>query len=152
MTATNHALTGAIIGLTVQQPLLALSLALLSHFVLDSTPHYTDSKLKITSSAFNKMLIVDIMLCLLLALFLTIARPEHWFLACWCAFLATSPDLMWLPHYARARMGKAWHEPTYALARLHAGIQRYTNPRGWILEAAWAIGCLGLLAKLVNFL
>ena len=33
MRATNHALTGAIIGLTVQNPWVALPAAFLSHFV-----------------------------------------------------------------------------------------------------------------------
>jgi hypothetical protein len=40
MTATNHALTGALIALAVKKPELAIPLALLSHFGLDLIPHY----------------------------------------------------------------------------------------------------------------
>lgn len=40
MTATNHALTGAVIALAIDKPLLAIPLALLSHFALDIIPHY----------------------------------------------------------------------------------------------------------------
>lgn len=149
MTATNHALTGAIIGLTLHQPLLALTLAVLSHFVLDASPHYENEKLKINSEAFKTMLAFDLSFCVLLALFLAVARPESWFLACWCAFAATSPDLMWLPHYLRARAGISWHKPTYALARFHSTIQRFTSPLGWIVEAIWGLSCLVVLAKLV---
>lgn len=40
MTVTNHILAGAIIGLAIQEPLIALPLALLSHFVMDALPHF----------------------------------------------------------------------------------------------------------------
>ena len=40
MTATNHALSGALIGLAVMQPILALPLAFVSHFMLDAVPHF----------------------------------------------------------------------------------------------------------------
>ncbi|MFZ1324307.1 MAG: hypothetical protein WAQ57_04090 [Candidatus Saccharimonadales bacterium] len=40
MHTVNHAAAGAGIALAVRQPLLALPLALASHFVLDALPHY----------------------------------------------------------------------------------------------------------------
>src|SRR5690242_2115662 len=40
MTATNHALSGAVIALAVKNPVLAIPLAFVSHFVLDLLPHY----------------------------------------------------------------------------------------------------------------
>ncbi len=40
MSGTNHALTGALIAMTIKQPALAIPLALLSHFLLDVIPHY----------------------------------------------------------------------------------------------------------------
>ena len=38
MTATNHALTGAIIGLVIGEPVLAIALAFASHFICDALP------------------------------------------------------------------------------------------------------------------
>jgi len=40
MTTSNHVYVGAIVGLSIQQPLLAIPLAFLSHFALDALPHY----------------------------------------------------------------------------------------------------------------
>jgi len=40
MTATNHALTGAAIGLLVGEPLIAVPAAIASHFICDALPHY----------------------------------------------------------------------------------------------------------------
>jgi hypothetical protein len=40
VTAPNHALTGALIGLSVANPVLALPLAFVSHLLQDTVPHY----------------------------------------------------------------------------------------------------------------
>lgn len=40
MNATNHMAVGALIALTVKEPILALPLAFASHFVLDALPHF----------------------------------------------------------------------------------------------------------------
>jgi hypothetical protein len=40
MTATNHAITGAIIAVVIDKPVIALPLALLSHFAQDALPHF----------------------------------------------------------------------------------------------------------------
>ena len=40
MTTSNHLYAGAAIAMAVPRPLLALPLAVLSHFVLDALPHY----------------------------------------------------------------------------------------------------------------
>lgn len=45
MTATNHALAGALIAMAVKKPELALPLAFLSHFALDALPHYNPPNL-----------------------------------------------------------------------------------------------------------
>lgn len=145
MTAINHALTGALIGLTVRHPFLAGGIALLSHFVLDALPHFTDEKLKIASKKYNQYLFFDALLCVTLVLVLVIMRPLSWQLASLCAFLATTPDFMWAPAYLRARKGKKFIIPDYSLARLHAKIQWFAKPIGAFTEILWFSGMVLLV-------
>jgi hypothetical protein len=151
MTATNHALTGAIIGLAIGNPIIALPVALLSHFVCDAIPHYTDPRVKVGSQSFRNYLIMDMLGAVGVALFLVVVQPEHWFLACWTAFLATSPDLMWATTFIRSqKSGKESSMPSHWLARFHHRIQKYAQPKGIYIEYVWAFGALVILAKLTT--
>lgn len=149
MTATNHALTGAGIGLAVGSPWIALPAALLSHFVCDAIPHYTDHTIKPSSRQFAIYLLFDVSGAIAVATFLFVLKPQAWFLACWCAFLATSPDLMWAQLFYRAQKTGKEVRPTHKLARFHHKIQWFTKPIGAVVEYAWAFGAIVLLAKLV---
>jgi len=142
--AINHALTGAVIGLTVGQPLIALPLAFLSHFAQDAIPHHDfdgDEAARITSQAFMPLLLADVLLCMALVGVLGLLQPEQWFVAVIAAFLATSPDLMWLRMFLLARR----HRPIAYTARwwerFHVRVQWRTGPALWVVEAAWlAVG------------
>lgn len=150
MRATNHALTGAIIGLTVQNPWVALPAAFLSHFVCDLIPHHDDPSIPMGSKTEIRLLILDAFGAVIVASYLFALRPEHWFVACWAAFLATSPDLMWIPRFIqRVRTGKDI-EPRNWLEKFHARIQRWASPRGAYVEAVWAIAAVILLANLTK--
>lgn len=149
MTATNHALTGAVLGLTISNPLLALPAALLSHFVCDAIPHYSDTRVSPGSHNFALYLLVDILGAIAVATFLFILRPDNWFVACWAAFLATSPDLMWAPLFVRAQKTGKEVRPQHVVARFHARIQWFARPIGITVEYAWALAAIVLLAYLV---
>ncbi len=149
MTATNHALTGALIGLVVGQPVVAVILAVLSHFVLDAIPHYTDESIKISSDGFKRYLIVEALFCFSLVVVLVLVHPENWPLAAICAFLATSPDFMWMPKYLRARQAKPEPKTHNAIIRFHSRIQWFTKPVGAVVEAVWTVCAIVLLAKLI---
>jgi len=144
MTAPNHALTGALIGLTVSNPVLALPLAFLSHFVCDAIPHYdppeTDKAKRMNSKRFLvEFLVVGAVLCAALVLVLAATRPRHWLQAATCAFLATSPDLLWIPRFVHVkRTGKdaPLHNP---FLKFHTRIQWKTGPKLIWLEAAWFV-------------
>lgn len=149
MTATNHALTGAAIGLLVGQFWLALPIALLSHFVCDSLPHYGNQNVSVGSKGFARYLCVDCAGAVVVATVLFALRPEHWFVACWCAFLATSPDLMWFGGFWKARRGAERSIPTYLLARFHASIQWFQRPIGAVVELVWGMSTIYLIANLI---
>lgn len=149
MTATNHALTGALIGLSVGHPV-ALLIALGSHFVLDAIPHYTDEELmKASSKNFAILLVVEACICAGIVLLLLMARPEHWLLGSVCAFLATSPDFMWIPRFVRARRGQTEPKLKNVVMRFHNGIQWFARPIGAFVELAWCVGAFLLLANMI---
>jgi hypothetical protein len=146
MTATNHALTGALIGLIIGEPLLALPAALVSHFICDALPHYsskTASEKLLKTNRFRNYLIAEAALCGLLVLILALARPEHWLLACFCAFIAASPDFLWLPRYLKIRAGRKWKPTLFSV--FAAKIQWFQRPIGAAVETAWFITSLILL-------
>lgn len=58
MIATNHALTGAAIAVVIKQPILAIPLAFVSHFICDAIPHF-GVDLKFNSRAMYVWLILD---------------------------------------------------------------------------------------------
>lgn len=144
MTATNHALTGALIGMSVHQPLLAVPAAFASHYVLDALPH-GDGFFKLRSKTFSLYLLVEAWLCCLLVLVLAVTQPEYWWLGAICAFVATSPDFMWIKTYLRERKGFKRLKPKLWFVKLHAKVQWFAKPIGAIVELAWAIIAVSLL-------
>lgn len=146
MTATNHALTGAVIGLVVGQPLIAVPAALVSHFVCDALPHYKfnlpDSVL-LRTKGFRDYLIVDASLCVLLVALLALFHPQHWLLAAVCAFIATSPDLLWINKYLKTRRGQHWKRS--AIHKFAGGIQWFQRPIGILVEVAWFVAAVIIL-------
>ena len=152
MTATNHALTGALIGLSVSNPVLAVGLAFASHFVLDALPHYGPTKQNIAGESFRNYLLVDMALCAVLVGVLFVIAHDNWLLASVCAFVATSPDAMWATDFFRARRGLKKRDVTKrnALVRLHAAVQWYQKPAGAITELAWVSTAIVLLVRLAK--
>lgn len=150
MTAPNHALTGALIGMAVGNPVLAVALAFLSHFVCDAIPHYDppgDAAHRISS---KRLIIEQILIggaiCFFLVVCLALAQPGHWLLAAICAFAATSPDFFWIPRWLHVR--KTHHDLSRMnpFLRFHAWIQWKTGPRLIALELAWFVVFGGVLA------
>ncbi len=150
MTATNHALTGAIIGLTVAQPVSAMVLALLSHFVLDAIPHFKvnqpDEKL-LKTTWFRNYLVAEAVLCFLLVITIFVVHPTYWFVPAICAFLAAAPDLLSINKYLKTRQGKMWQPGLYA--KFAGGIQWFQRPIGAVVEVIWLIAAVVILANIL---
>lgn len=144
MTAPNHALTGALIGLSISNPAVAMPLAFLSHFACDAIPHYDlaeqDASKRIRSKKFmQEFLVGGAAACLLLVLTLAAFRPHHWLQAAICAFLAASSDLFWIPRFMHVRRTGQDSPPTNLFLRFHAWIQWRTGPRLFWVEAVWFV-------------
>lgn len=150
MTAINHALTGSIIGLAVGDPFIALPLAFLSHFVCDALPHFGKDKNDdnwIKSRSFKRMLLVDASLCVLLVLLLFMLKPYNWFIAVLCAFVATSPDLVWFGKFMALNRGSKWK--SNAFARFSSAIQWFQRPIGAVVEIAWLAATIFILRIII---
>lgn len=154
MRAINHALTGAAIGLTVSQPAIVLPAALLSHLILDVIPHHGLGKLDeagkqkaLKSSWFKLSLQIDALLCLLLVALLALAQPENWLVAALCAFIATSPDFIWIRRYVAAKSNRTVRPS--AVENFLARIQWFEKPIGALVEIAWFIAFVSIIWALV---
>lgn len=147
MTATNHALTGALVGLTVHNPWVALPVAFLSHFVCDMMPHFGRSSDWLASRTFRYYLLIDGLLCVLLVAILFASGNASWPLASACALLATSPDLLWIREFIASSKGRIFH--ANGLELLLTKIQWFEKPSGAFVELAWLAGAVTLLIPLI---
>src|SRR5688572_9701730 len=124
MRAINHAVTGALIGTAVGQPLLALPLAYASHFVLDGIPHWESDEKDLSNrmmrSVFLGALVVDALSCFALFCWLIYSGAV---LPAFCAVAAASPDFMWLPMFVKSLRDQKPELPRGPLARLHIKVQ-----------------------------
>ncbi len=151
MTATNHAVTGAIIVAAVTNPIIGLPLALMSHFALDSLPHFgAHTKAKAGSREFTGILTFDGVL--LIAILVAVSFASHsvgidWWLLPLGALLAVVPDIMWLKHYQNDLRGeeKHWDKMRY----YHKKIQQWELSSGWIIEIIWFVAAVLLLNRLL---
>ncbi len=147
MTATNHAMTGAIIGLTVSNPVAAVVIAFFSHFVLDAIPHFGVDEDFYKTKPFRVVLVIDALLCLVLVVALFSLHREYWFVPALAAFAAASPDLWSFRRFYNDRVGKPYR-PGY-IARFASLIQWFERPIGAVVELAWATGAIIILAHIV---
>lgn len=135
MTATNHGLFGAVIAITFQKyPLLAVTLSPLSHFVLDAIPHYSDLNAGLHSKKFFKILFSDMTLAVITTLAVAYVWSDIALLVVVCAFLAASPDLMWL-YYEYLKPTP--REKRSRIAHFHGWIQWSQTSHGLYMELVW---------------
>lgn len=147
MTATNHAATGGLIAVLVANPVLAMPLAFMSHFLLDALPHFGNHpKADINSRAFKIILISDIALMLIGVTVMTFLFSHIWWLVALAAGLAISPDLMWFPYFLAVQRGEKRN--TGVIARFHKKIQWAEIPSGWFIEVIYFVAISGFLVHL----
>lgn len=147
MRAINHAVTGAAIGLVVGIPEIAVPLALISHYVCDTLPHYGETRPKVeevSGKPFLVLLVLDACLCTLLVGLLVAARPTHWLLAAVCAFVAASPDMLSLRRFIDLNHGIVKKRNAYE--RFSLGIQWFERPIGAVVEVAWFAAMVTIIA------
>lgn len=146
MLATNHALTGAVLGALLPLPL-AIPAAFASHFILDTLPHYgIKPKLRNKSKTYKLIVVADITIALIGSLGLALLNKWQMNL---CAWIAWSPDLFWvvyvLNHKDLQIIPKNW------FTRLHLKIQWAEWPWAIAVEAVLFAALLPIyISKILN--
>lgn len=149
MTATNHALTGAVIATLTKQPLLAVPAAFASHFVLDALPHFGFAEAvwkRNQRRLFHIVLFIDMSLLTIIFLLAAFSLAEPVLVISMLA--AISPDFVWsYRFYQEVRHSRTF--PKSRFSQFHSNIQRFERPWGLLVEVAWFAGACLVLA---NFL
>jgi len=146
MTGINHALTGAVIGTWVGQPLLAIPLAFASHFVLDVLPHFGQNYEERTK-IFKAVVGVDI--ALLALLFSNLALRSEWLMTS-AAVTAMSPDFAWIYRFTiKEHFGTLPKPPLNKFNQFHVGIQKLESMGNLIFEIVWLFIVGAVLVRIV---
>ena len=141
MTAINHGLTGVAIGVLIQNPL-AIPLAFISHFLLDSFPHFGLPK---RNKLFIAYLLIDTLLTASLLVWALFVSNQPILLAS-CLVLATSPDLVWAYRwYREQKHGESFRNYSDPLTKFHAKIQWFEKPIGLLVEIIWALLMINII-------
>jgi hypothetical protein len=148
-------LTGAVVAVGLQHPLLIAPIAVASHFLLDVLPHFGvhhgDHAKRNKHPLFQYMLIIDVALSIaLLALLPSILRGaiSWWVLILGMAF-AFLPDVAWLYRFFY-ELGKKKRKPyeESRLSRFHDKIQWGERSWGVFVEIIFFAGMGVLLGAL----
>lgn len=144
MTTLNHAVTGAVIAVAIKKPLLAIPLALISHYVCDIIPHFGihehDHALRNASRLFRvitSLSVVGMVTLLIFTPFLSY-RGVSWVTVMACIIAANVPDAVWIPNFIR-QVKRGQERAFGAFNRFHQAIQWYEKPLGLSVEALWLI-------------
>ncbi|RTK94996.1 hypothetical protein EKI60_00875 [Candidatus Saccharibacteria bacterium] len=138
MTVTNHLLAGAIIVSVIKEPLLALPLAFVSHFVMDALPHFGYAGNKGYGEALKHSLSYWVGIAstvTVIGLVILLIAQGLW-IELVAGLIAASPDLVGLYNYTRDERHN--QEPNRFIHTLHIRfdrvIQRYERPWGIYVE------------------
>jgi len=150
MLLTNHTLTGVLLGLSIDNPVLLAPTAVASHLVLDATPHFATESMKKSfpngwqfklagAIDFTVSVAVTVAACLIWP-----ARAVNIVIGVVGACL---PDLTYIPMVVFGRDNIERWLPFYKpMLRFLSWIQWYEKPLGLITEAVWA----GLMLVLLH--
>jgi hypothetical protein len=130
MTGFNHAASGGLIGRFLPLPI-AIPLAFISHFALDSLPHYGIPHSKRDRSLRWRIFsIADFIATVGLA---ALAISWHKYAMLACGFVACSPDFFWVARVIKTKSFDLSKNRS-KFTKWHVKIQRLERPWGIWLE------------------
>lgn len=133
MLATNHGLTGIVLGAYLPLPI-AIPAAFASHFVMDALPHYGIEQGDRNNSKVYKMIVYcDTFVALAFAAALIPLHKWHMELTGWVAY---SPDALWVAYYFKNGKNLQF-TPSNAFLRFHQRIQKFERPRGVVVDLTY---------------
>jgi hypothetical protein len=148
MNISNHAVTGAVIAIGVRQPVLALPLALASHFALDALPHFGYSQQGFNEAFKHRITYAQIGFSVMAGLLLVYLLRDQAAIVFLAAFLAVLPDFMWLYRYFGFER-KGLEPPGGVITRFHKRIQWCERPWGIFIEVLFFGAMVAVLLRLL---
>ncbi len=128
----NHVVFGSLIAVTIKEPTLAVPLALVSHFALDTIPHYGEhGPTARGTKGYHIRIMIDLVACLAFVFFALALGPPNPALLAVCAFLAVAPDFLWPLAVNAKHDGLLW-----AFFKFHKRIQTESKNGIWV-EIPW---------------
>lgn len=132
MQAINHAAFGSLIAVTFTEPILAVPLALGSHFLMDAIPHYgNDPRAPRGSKFYYAKILADTLATIVILIFFISLHPVSTTLIIVCAVVAIMPDFLWPLALHIKQKGPLW-----SFFRFHKLIQRESRS-GIFIELVW---------------
>ena len=152
MLITNHVLAGSVIGLTVKEPILAIGVAFISHFLMDALPHFGYPGRKGYPEVLKHKLsyiVGFVTFFSTLGVLLLLITDNKW-LPLVCGITAASPDIVgWYNYAAYEKNGKFAKGILKLLhVQFHRRIQNFERPWGIYIEV---VVFIFLLLTLLNF-
>lgn len=142
MIALNHVLAGTAIGLATKRPELAAPLAFLSHFLLDTTPHFSYEWPRVK---FLTIWTIDAIGSVLAIALISMAAPEVAWAAIVGGVFAELPDVFWVyERLIRKKLSKNW------FFVFHRAIQWSETRRGLWYELGYLLLLVGLNISLLQ--
>lgn len=137
-------MTGAVVAAAINRPILALPAAILSHFAVDSLPHWN---YKVPGHAALRPIVIGIDMILSTVVLAVLAwsfadSPRLVFIG---GFLAILPDATWAPYILWNKPSpRDRNTPLHILHRFHIKIQWSETSIGLFVELAWLVFMLML--------
>ena len=151
MTATNHAAAGALIALIINEPILVLPLAFITHFAMDALPHFGYPGNRGYGEAFKHKLthVVALLDAIGLTLLFWAVVGEGWLVYA-AGIVALSPDFLGLYNYfGIERKHERPARFRFIINRLHKKFHRRIEwcerPWGIFIEIIVAIVLINLI-------
>lgn len=150
MTATNHALGGALVATAVSQPLAAVVIAFALHFFMDMMPHFgvegkNPQDMMSKSRLFRHVIRTDTLMFFGFMLILPFTvNAVSWAVVFACMIACVAPDFVWAYRFLRERTERTELEKN-RFSRFHSWLQFRESPKGLIFELIWLGSMLWLL-------
>lgn len=139
MLLTNHALTGALLGLSIENEAILMPTALASHFVLDVFPHVGGTNLSFKRPAGFIIGSIDLTTATLVTIVIALAAPDRAVRVFIGSFFACLPDFFHIPEILTGKRIDG------AIGRFHIWIQWGESPFGLTVDIAYAMLMLYLI-------
>ncbi len=150
MLLTNHTLTGVLLGLTIDDPLLLAPAGVASHLLLDVVPHFSPDARKDYNPSFRSTIFLvwgslDFAVSVIVTIGACLAWPRRAGHIALGVVAADLPDLTYIPIvlFGRRRTDRV---PGYkSVINFLVRIQWYERPPGIITEVLWVSLMLALI-------